>query len=153
MEGGFQRWWKKSLGDLNLSRLKFYRKIKVEHGIEKYLDMTDTRMRRLISKLRCSNHSLEIEKGRHKGGKTRTEDRICTFCNNGEVEDEEHFLFKCDTYTPLRDKHLLETITATSDLFTEEFMNNLGNYLIEAFKMRDDLAKATGEGEGGSGMV
>ena len=152
LENRFQKWWKKSLGDHNLSRLKFYKKFKLEYGTEKYLDMPDFKIRRYITKLRCSDHSLEIEKGRHKRGNARTEvkDRICVFCGNGEVEDEEHFLFKCNIYTQLRSKHHLDIIRETSALFTEEYMNDLGNYLIEAFKMRDDLAKLfTGSRGGG----
>ena len=64
----------------------------------------------------------------------------------GEVED---FLFKCDTYTQLRSKHHFEIIRETSALFTEEYMNDLGNCLIEAFKMRGYLVKTfTGSREG-----
>ena len=156
LEDRFRKWWKKSLGDPNLSRLKFYKKIKSEYGTEKYLVMSNFKIRRYISKLRCSDHALEIEKGRHKRGNARTDvkNRICAFCGNGEVEDEEHFLFKCDTYTQLRYKHHFEIIRETSALFTEEYMNDLGNYLIEAFKMRDDLVKIfTGSREGGSSAI
>jgi hypothetical protein len=45
----------------------------------------------LLSKLRISNHNLEIERGRHRGLQAR--ERICKLCLK-EVEDEIHFLLK-----------------------------------------------------------
>ena len=109
-------------------------------------------MRKLISKLRCSDHVLEIEKGRHKKGNARKEekDRVCIFCKNGDVEDEDHFVFKCDTYAQLRSKHHIDKVNETSTLFTEECINDLGNYLKEAFELRKDRAKTLndlGDGE------
>ena len=121
LEEAFRKWWKTSLDDPNLSRLQFYKKIKSEHRPEKYLDIHEFELRKHISKLRCSDHVLEIEKGRHKKGEAYKEakDRKCIFCKNGDVEDEEHFVFKCDTYTELRRKYRIDKIDETSSLFTE----------------------------------
>jgi hypothetical protein len=47
----------------------------------------------LLSKLRISNHNLEIERGRHRG--LQAKERICKLCLK-EVEDEIHFLLKCE---------------------------------------------------------
>ena len=125
--------------------------------MERYLQIPDFQQRKYISKLRCSDHVLEIEKGRHKRGNTRTrrEERICTLCNNGEVEDEEHFLLKCDRYNSLRIKHKIEHFNEASAFFTEENLSTLGNYLSEAFKLRDDIVQNCGgiiEGLGGEGV-
>jgi coproporphyrinogen III oxidase len=49
----------------------------------------------LLSKLRISNHNLEIERGRHRG--LQAKERICKLCLK-EVEDEIHFLLKCEAY-------------------------------------------------------
>ena len=75
--------------------------------MDNYLKIPSCQQRRHISKLRCSDHSLEIEKGRHKKGNTRTQphDRLCTLCKNEEIEDEEHFLLKCDIFNSLRKKY------------------------------------------------
>ena len=59
-------------------------------------------LRKVISRVRCSNHPLAIEKGRHKNPKTPREERICIFCND-HVEDEDHFLLKCTAYFHFRD--------------------------------------------------
>ena len=143
LEEAFRKWWKKSLDDPNLSRLQFYKKIKSEHRPEKYLDIHEFELRKHISKLRCSDHVLEIEKGRHKKGEAYKEakDRKCIFCKNGDVEDEEHFVFKCDTYTELRRKYRIDNINETSSLFTEQCLNDLGNYLKEAFELRKERTK------------
>ncbi len=61
--------------------------------------------RSLISQLRLGILPLRIETGRYS--KLETKDRLCLLCNSNEVEDESHFLFKCNFYSTLRFK--LET--------------------------------------------
>ena len=143
VEIGFQKWWKKSLNDPDVSRLLFYRKIKSEFGMESYLEIPGFEQRRHISKLRCSDHVLEIEKGRHQRGNIRTlrSERICTLCKNGQVEDEEHFLIKCGIYNSLRTKYKFEQFTEALVFFSEENLSTLGKYLIEAFITREKIIK------------
>ena len=83
---------------------------------ENYLDTVGFEHRRTIAKFRCSDHVLEIEKGRHKG--TPRHERLCTMCHNGQVEDEKHFLFSCNSFNLLRAKYNFN-FTAAQDLFTE----------------------------------
>ena len=107
-----------------------------------------------ISKLRCSVHTLEIEKGRHKKGGTGIpkNERICTICKNGQVEDEEHFLLNCQVYNSLKTKYKIETISDIKSFFSEENQNTLGKYLKEAFETREEIKKRNTdterEGEG-----
>ena len=54
----------------------------------------------MLSKLRISAHKLAIEGGRYLN--IPKHERICTACNSGEVEDEEHFLLNYSLYKPLR---------------------------------------------------
>ena len=58
--------------------------------------------RKATTKIRCSDHCLEIEKGRHKN--IPRVERICKVCDKSEIETEEHFLQKCKKYDPLRNK-------------------------------------------------
>ena len=51
-------------------------------------------------KLRTSAHKLAIEGGRYLN--IPKHERICTACNSGEGEDEEHFLLNCSLYKSLR---------------------------------------------------
>ncbi len=52
--------------------------------------------RSYLAQLRNGILPLQLEVGRwvNKG----VEERLCLICNNGTVEDEEHFLFHCNFY-------------------------------------------------------
>ena len=68
-----------------------------------YVDILRNKTERSnLCKIRLSAHNLAIERGRHLG--LHTSDRICTtcICKTGEVEDESHFLFKCEKYSNYR---------------------------------------------------
>ena len=65
---------------------------------EPYLDLVQSRNQRAwLTRLRCSAHHLEIEKGRWL--KIPINDRICKFCNSDELGDEFHFVMKCSTFS------------------------------------------------------
>ena len=146
LENGFKKWWKKALDDPSISRLLFYRKIKSEFGMENYLKIPGFQQRRHISKLRCSDHALEIEKGRHKKGNTRTlaNERICTLCKIGQVEDEEHFLLKCDAYKSLRTKHKFEHFTEVLAFFNEENLSTFEHFTEVLASFREWNLRAPG---------
>ena len=154
LESGWKIWWKLSLENPQLSRLKFYQEIKQEYGYEKYLDIQNFEKRRLISKLRGSDHVLEIEKGRHKPANTRkpVEERKCVYCEKGEVEDEKHFLFSCNLYTQVRDKYLIPQ-GEISAIFSQESLPILTSYVYEAFKLREDTDAKTRQGTGGEVVI
>ena len=133
----------KALDDPSMSRLLFYRKIKSEFGMEHYLKIPGFQQRRHISKLSCSDHAFEIEKGRYKKGNTRTlaNERICTLCNNGQVEDEEYFLLKCDAYKSLRTKHKFEHFTEVLAFFNEENLSTFEHFTeVLAFFNEENLS-------------
>ena len=106
------------------------KKTKSEFKMESYPKKPCYQQRKHISKLRCSDHALEIESGRHNKGNSRKlrDERIYIVCKNG-VEDEEDFLLKCETYksTNYNIEHLKETIS----FFIGDNLNTLGKYLIE----------------------
>ena len=52
------------------------------------------RFRNAIARFRYSSHTLKIERGRHTNSKTPVADRVCVHCK--VIEDEKHFLLKCD---------------------------------------------------------
>jgi hypothetical protein len=49
------------------NKLRTYRLFKNNISLEPYLSMKNDEERILLSKLRISNHNLEIERGRHRG--------------------------------------------------------------------------------------
>ena len=95
-----------ALEKIKTGRLRTYALFKTTPGFEKYLDgISCVKERTALTKLRISNSKLMIEKGRHLGIDGGL--RFCPFCPN-VVEDEKHFLVKCQTYKYLR-----------SDLYSE----------------------------------
>ena len=64
------------------NKLRFYSLLKADFEIEPYLEnVNDFHLRKNICKLRCSDHKLEIETGRHKN--LTLELRVCQLCNSG----------------------------------------------------------------------
>ena len=88
--------WKNKLCNEDISRLSTYKTLNDDFTPPKHLGLP-YQLRKVISRIRCSNHPLAIEKGRHKNPKIPREERVCVFCNNQDIEDEEHFLLKCTT--------------------------------------------------------
>ena len=116
--------------------MEFYEKIKTSFSFENYLDLPNFSHRKIITKTRCSDHTLEIEKGRHK--KTPRECRLCKLCNSEEVETEEHFLLKCNFFDNLKEKHQITRFDNVKTLLTEIRPKSLSGYLIEAFAKRNE---------------
>ena len=125
--------WKGKLTDQDQTRLQVYKTIKGEFMQSKHLELPFF-MRKVVSKIRCSDHPLEIEKGRHLNI-PRT-DRICKICTEGVIEDEEHFLLKCKIYQPLREKHFMYADNLY-DFLNTETQENLAKYIIDAFQLRE----------------
>ena len=99
-----------------------------------------------------SSHSLRIETDRYKRPKPAIEDRTCIFCNNGDIDDETHFLLTCRFNSSERIA-FLETISnevditqPTNDLFTSIMSNktpyvmtHLGYFLKKVLKSEESL--------------
>ena len=82
------------------SKLRTYSLLKTAIGKEKYLDrVRNVQNRVLLTKIRLSNHTLMIEKGRHL--KIEKTQRFCKFCPE-KIEDEYHFIMECKAYTQPR---------------------------------------------------
>jgi hypothetical protein len=65
--------------------------------------MKNDEQRILLSKLRISNHNLEIERGRHRG--LQAKERMCILCLK-EVEDDNNFDKYSESCNRLRDNAL-----------------------------------------------
>ena len=134
------------------SKLRTYSLVKSAIGIENYLQIDmPMHFRKAFTKLRLSNHTLMIEKGRHQ--KIDVSERFCKFCPN-EVEDEKHFLMSCTTYKNQR-KELLSVASRKVNGFLffdihETFITLLSNpvltldtacYIYQCFELRDFLLR------------
>ena len=132
----YVNYWNTELRNPDLSRLNLYKEIKGEFKMEHYLQTTNVEHRRAIAKIRCSDHTLEVEKGRHKN--IPRSERKCKLCTLDEIETEEHFLIRCTKYNFLKTKYEIENYKTVSEIFNGIDSECLGNYLIEAFKLREN---------------
>ena len=82
----------------------------------------------MLAKLRTTSHNLQIDMGRRTG--TPRERRTC---HCGSVEDEEHFLLKCQSYIPMRIQHNINNNTTISNILSENI--NLP-YIISLYETR-----------------
>lgn len=98
----FISFWKKRLSsEEGMKKLRTYKLLKQNFGIEPYLEnLFDKDLRKCLCSFRISTHRLRIERGRYCGEKP--EDRLCDSCN--VVENEIHFLCECNKYDGLRQK-------------------------------------------------
>ena len=87
---------------LNPRKLSTYSMFKTEFVLEPYLDILKIKKHReIFCRLRCSNHSLVIETGRHTGKFLEIAERVCPLCVRDGlfiIEDEFHFVFCCPSY-------------------------------------------------------
>lgn len=89
------------------NKLRCYRNFKNTFGqnIEDYLVYFKKKANKsAFSKLRCSAHKLQIERGRYTIPKTPEEKRICRHCNLNQVENEYHVVRECTLYKESRFK-------------------------------------------------
>ena len=70
-------------------------------GKAKCMDVNCKRRRRVLAKLRGGTAALRIETGRWSG--LKREERSCRQCTVEEVEDEEHFLLRCEGWRQERE--------------------------------------------------
>ena len=92
----------------NHNKLRTYSKVKLGFSREAYLNLVRNRNQRSwLSWLRTSSHNLGIELGRYSN--IPINERFCNFCSKTPptqitpspkfIDDEEHFLMKCKTFT------------------------------------------------------
>ena len=124
--------WEEIIRNSERSRLKFYKQVNTNLLPAIYTALPFFQ-RKVIAKLRCSSHDLEIEKGRHKGSDAQA--RICQTCSEKVIEDEAHFLSECIFYNSLRSRHGY-TNKNIFEIMSDENQNNLSIYLNKCFKLR-----------------
>ena len=94
IEKAYLKCWQNELEKPGVSRLEFYREIKGGFKKENYLDIENFEHRRPISQLRCSDHLLEIDAGRHR--KIDRHVRLCNQCANRAIGTSEQLMNDLD---------------------------------------------------------
>ena len=134
---GDQKKWEKEAR--KMKKLKTYVKINNFNNDKLYLcKALPFAQRMLMAKIRLGILPLHKETGRHKTPHTRENERVCKVCLNGEIENELHFLLKCNFYSELRQS--LNVIIQSSGLQNSNDDEKL------FFLLNDDIAvKSTGK--------
>ena len=82
----------------NCSKALTYGSYKNRINLEAYLSLITNRAdRRIMSKLRLSDHCLTIERGRHCKPPIERDKRFCLSFKD-KIEDETHFILECDMF-------------------------------------------------------
>ena len=84
-----------------------YINIKPSFGEENYLNIVVSKhLRRYITCIRISSHDLRIHSARYGRERIQRDERVCLLCERRYIEDEFHFILKCDKYDDLRQKYV-----------------------------------------------
>ena len=123
----------------NQPKMRTYTKFKSNFTMEDYLSIHRANERKALSKFRTSAHNLRTERDRYVTPKVPPENRICTRCNMGCIEDELHFLLDCPLYTNER-QALVDNITQSVPNFQNLSKSNQFIYLLLS---SDNVIKTT----------
>ena len=124
-----------------MPKLRHYVMVRQTWEVPLYVKTRLSRTERsYIAKLLCGNMPLKVETGRYRN--TPLENRLCTYCDKGEIEDEVHFLNNCDLYTDLRTELLHEPMNNATNY--EQYVTThrtvppktLAQYIINAMNRR-----------------
>ena len=127
------------------SKLFLYKTLKLSLDKEFYLSNHNFSLKKCFTKLRVSDHNLEIERGRYFN--IPREERKCKFC--GTLDNEEHFLLYCHKNKNLR-KCLFENLNWDRENLTvlnllnpksNEHVKLIGSFLKQSLELRAEDAK------------
>ena len=110
------------------NKLFLYSKIKTNYIMEPFIENSNFENRKLIVKMRISDHVLEIERGRYN--KINREQRICRQCHPNVIEDEEHFFFHCQNNELLRKEFLTQIENLCTKFMGNNHIQNLDFFFI-----------------------
>ena len=151
----FIRDWTQDLHvDNKWSKLDTYKLIKNDNRIEPHiLYVRDKNHQRALTRLKVSSHKLNIEAGRHARPYVHRQQRLCLYCDSLELDDEIHFLLRCNFHSEARysfirkiAEHLpvqLETVPHTElfiDIMTSkntDVLNAVAKFVYLEFKRRE----------------
>ena len=99
------------------NKLRLYKKLKGSFTQEPYLCKIPNRNQRTwLSRFRTSAHNFRVESGRHTSPVTQFSDRVCTYCDSGEIDTELHGILMCNTFV-LKRQCFLSRVSEICPLF------------------------------------
>ena len=154
LERHYTKNWLQEINDREQNPiLRTYAIFKESHCLETYIQcLSVKKYQQAISRFRVSSHRLGIELGRHYKPRLPVEQRLCNFCNSRNLDDELHFLIKCEFHTNARktfylvlDKNICNFESLPDDdkfraILTspkEDVIFSLGKFIHDGFKSRE----------------
>ena len=135
-----QKW----LNEVNTSNFcHTYRIFKQELNLEQYLIKLPFQHRINLTKFRCKNNKLPINKFRFDNTNV---DKSCQICSSNDIGDEFHYLFDCDFFKSERKMFLLEyfykrpntlkmgELFNSKNLKTQIYLSKFVKIIVETFK-------------------
>ena len=96
-----------------------------------------------MSKLRLSDHSLQIERGRYHRPSLKPEDITCMFCPQKKTpKNEFHFLTECAAYSDKR-QNLVNFLTASFPNIVSSHKNKLFSVIFECDEQHSKLIRSS----------
>lgn len=118
-------------------KLRVYKDYKTNYKAENYCKLFLPKYQRsLICQLRLGILPLHLETGRYSGKPENK--RLCNICNSGEIENENHFLFKCEFYRNEREL-FLNSLNIQQGMLDTLLNDNISNKL--KFLLNEKLFK------------
>ena len=133
------------------NKLYLFKQVKLSLDEEFYLTNEDLNIRQCFTKLRISDHNLEIERGRYY--KIPRQERLCKICN--VIENEEHFVLHCKINKKIRDD-LFKTLENENEKFKNmdndkklvyllnptsyKHVKIIGSYLKRSLELRTEVS-------------
>ena len=164
LKSNFEVFWKKQIARIKLgtdqvtdhNKLRFLCCIKNSFTIEPYISLVNNRNQRAwISRLRTSSHRLHIETGRYTVPVTPINEHICKYCQSNEIDDEIHFLVRCNKFSikrncffgkvgsispnfeKLNDEEKVASMLCPVDIRVAKIVNKFITIMVEARKRLD----------------
>ena len=125
-------------------KLRYYKEF-INPNLEdqKYFQVVTSSHKKInIAKIKTNSHELHSEKERWSIPKTPWKERVCHLCASMSVDDQNHFLLKCLTYTHIRfEFHSICYNTNLYNLISCQNYNEVGKLLSNNFKHRNKILK------------
>ena len=134
----YESFWYENINNVkNNPGLRTYRTINQNLVFQCYLDnISDFRFRKALAQLRCSSHSLEIERARHVRPRAPpVHQRLCNNCC--VLADEIHFLTNCTNCTLFDQERssLFHSVTLKCQNFINLDSESMSIYLLTSAPM------------------
>ena len=113
------------------SKRRTYLKYKLVYEMKPYILNPNLRQRQAVSKLRISDHKLQIELGMYHKLSIELNERTCPFCPN-KIEDKYHFIAECPMYND--ERHRIKTTLSLTQTSDYKFFTNIFNCRTELMK-------------------